>query len=188
MNQQEKQDKFIEIYCIKRLNCWEAIAEEEKSDIETMKKTYKKIDNYLSEKCGSSPQEIKEFYKLPLLDEINTVFTKFTSDRKTGFKTFENFYLWFSNQPKNCHYCKTSEVDLIKLFNNVFKPKKEAWKNGTLQIEKKEPDKGYIPENCVLACVLCNNAKSDLITDKDFEVYFAEPMRLYLLEQIKKTK
>jgi len=192
MNQQEK---FLDLYCFERLNSWKNIADKEKSDIETVKNKYKSLNFYFAKHCNSTEDNIKEYFVSlkPEIDKINSVYQKYTKDRKIGFKGFKNFYNWFimqyEKQKGKCYYCETTEDDLKLLFQKgVFNPKKPAWKNGTLQIEKKEPDKGYFSKNCVLACVLCNNAKSDLISDVDFENIFAEPMKKYLQEKISNLK
>ena len=40
----------------------------------------------------------------------------------------------------------------------------------SFEIDKKKPQGNYNPQNCVLACYPCNNAKSDVFTDKNFKI------------------
>jgi len=183
MNQEEKQEKFLDLCYFERLNEWKKIA---KYDPDNNANKYKSIDAYIAEKCECEVSDIINYREVlkEKIDEIERIKTRCTEEREKGFGSFKNFYEWYLKQPQECHYCKTSQNDLTLLFNNYFKPKKDPWKNGTLQIEKLKPDEGYNPDNCVLACVLCNNAKSDLISDDDFKSKFAEPMREYLQEKI----
>jgi len=58
-----------------------------------------------------------------------------------------------------------------------------------LQIERKDPDGDYCADNCEFACVICNNAKSDMISADDFTTYFVSGIKeywAYIEEEIKK--
>lgn len=184
-----KEEQFIELYSVKRLNEWKAIASHEKcKDIEFIKRKYNSIWGYIAYKINATPQEVSELYsKLKKnIADIQKKYNKFnTKERKEGFKTFEDFLSWYNKQRKECYYCKTSEETIKQLFQSIFKPQKDAWKYGTLQIDRKKPKGGYSKKNCVLACVFCNNAKSDLITDDDFIKYFKKPMSKYLKDKSK---
>lgn len=120
---------------------------------------------------------------------IAVVIKKCTSERQKGFGSKRAFYDWYLTQPKQCHYCESREEDLLKMFQQkIFDPKKTAWKNGTLQIEKKDPSLGYNPDNCVLTCVHCNNAKSDIISYDDWKEFFNAPMKQFLASKLKEIK
>lgn len=80
------------------------------------------------------------------------------------------FLKWWTEQEKKCYYCGIDEGTTKDLFDKeVIHSKKRSF-NGSLQIDKKDSSKGYTPENCVFACVLCNNAKSDMISATDFSI------------------
>ena len=38
-----------------------------------------------------------------------------------------------------------------------------------LEVDRRDNEKGYTLENCVLACSICNNAKSDKFTGEEFK-------------------
>ena len=42
-------------------------------------------------------------------------------------------------------------------------------RGGTLEVDRKDNTKGYEIDNCVLACAVCNNAKSDKFTYEEFK-------------------
>jgi len=105
-------------------------------------------------------------------------------DRIAGFKEFSAFLEWRLSYIKEqkgsiCYYCGIDEVTSNNAFKNKkISSKKRTCKNGVLQIERKDPSKGYNKDNCVLACVLCNNAKSDLLKDSEvFKNIFEKPMK-----------
>lgn len=117
-----------------------------------------------------------------------------------GFKDF--YKNWYKGREKKCHYCGTAEEMLKELFpkkdedNQQNTDKTQSVKThkigskkpsftGTLQIDKKDPDKGYKADNCVLACVLCNNAKSDMINDENFKNYFGEAIGKFVADLYK---
>lgn len=107
-----------------------------------------------------------------------------------GFKNFKNFYSWYETCEKECCYCGTKEADLIKIFRTHEADKKPLYSkkpgfSANLQIEKRNPNKPYHPSNCVLACALCNNAKSDVINDENFSNYFANAVKKFIKDVLK---
>ncbi len=190
----DKERMFIDLYCIKRINEWKQVAENESikdfKDSKELKNIYGSIDGYIAKKIGISINEVAAIRQnlQEEIDNIQEIYNKFNEKRKEGFKTFEVFLEWYRNQDRKCYYCQTSEELLKNLFKNgVFNPKKKAWTKGSLQIEKRDPNVEYSEDNCVLACVFCNNAKSDLMTDEEFKNYFGETMNKYLEFKVKQN-
>ena len=112
-----------------------------------------------------------------------------------GFKDF--YKNWYKGREKKCHYCGTAEEMLKELFpkkdedNQQNTDKTQSVKThkigskkpsftGTLHIDRLNPNLGYKPNNCVFACALCNNAKSDMINAENFKKYFGEKMSEFL--------
>lgn len=96
---------------------------------------------------------------------------------------FEEFISWRIAQKTDgmchCWYCGIDDATVKKAFNSgVISSKKRSF-SGTLQIERLDPDKGYNSANCRYACVLCNNAKSDMISSADFKKYIAPGIAEY---------
>jgi len=79
-----------------------------------------------------------------------------------------SFYTWYENQVKEqqgvCHYCH--------LPGDTWKFYKRRFRNGrrgiSLEVDRKRSSEQYSPENCVLACYPCNNAKSDVFSYREF--------------------
>lgn len=134
---------------------------------------------------------------------------------------FVEFLKWWvstldkDNGQHRCYYCGVEEKESMaalkyatekenKLSHVLLGTKRVTWKTGTLQIDKKDPSpieendteemkvsKGYNADNCVFSCVLCNNAKSDLIPAEQFKSLIAPGIKNYwvkIKEEMDKIK
>ncbi|MFY0606427.1 MAG: hypothetical protein JXR10_06925 [Cyclobacteriaceae bacterium] len=107
--------------------------------------------------------------------------------KNPDFKSFLNsgkraFFEWFEKQPSECGYCGIEENKLEALFSGE-KPTLETKRRRGAKLELERRDSGsneYSEENCIMACYLCNNHKSDLISEEDHKQYFAPKIRQYL--------
>lgn len=63
-----------------------------------------------------------------------------------------------------CHYCGINEKDFIKIWGKFYGGKRGS----TLEVDRTNNEQGYKLANCVLACALCNNAKSDKFSYAEF--------------------
>ena len=70
----------------------------------------------------------------------------------------------YERDGKNCHYCGIKEGDFIPIWGKFYKGRGKI-----LELERKDNEKGYSEENCVLACAICNNAKSNKFTYEEFK-------------------
>ena len=120
--------------------------------------------------------------------DIPIIKAKFNNARKEAFGNDAiNFYDWFKSQNDCCGYCGITQEELHTLFTNNSNTKKlplnDNWsKNdkGTLQIERLDSkDNSYVQSNIILACPLCNNAKSNLIDEVSWRDIFVDSMREY---------
>ena len=112
---------------------------------------------------------------------------------------FESFFAWWCDKTpedgiRKCYYCKIDEDTVRAAFAKdekgkcVISSKKPSF-SGELQIERKDPDGDYCDDNCEFACVICNNAKSDMISAKEFKEFFVPGIKEYwkhIEEEIKK--
>lgn len=98
---------------------------------------------------------------------------------KFGFGTFQNFYEWYIKEPKKCCYCEITQDELKCLWkekHNLLSSKKFT---EALHIERLDANKPYCKDNCRLACAVCNNAKSDMISEQDFRKCFVEGIKKF---------
>lgn len=97
------------------------------------------------------------------------------------FPVFLEWWLSEMDDSGNCHccYCGVSESTVRSAFSmGIIHSKKPSF-SGNLQIERMDPLGGYNKNNCRFACVICNNAKSDMISRDDFVEYFADGIKRY---------
>ena len=182
-------EKYIEYVCIYRVKSWY----KEISLIEEVKETEDELRNKYSNKGGISAW-LAEKLEMNLIDlgnlesdnnimnekaKIDKLFkNQFTEERKNGFGSFKDFYEWYIKQEDRCFYCDISSETLKLLFDSQ---KLSSTKfNSTLHIERLNPKEKYSKENCRLACSLCNNTKSDLISKANYKKYFAATMSEFL--------
>jgi len=111
----------------------------------------------------------------------------YNESRASFFANPDDLLKWFNDQHSRCGYCSVTQDDLKKIAVNrgtSDKPNitlngKTKRSKGTLEIEKKDPSQGYTHKNCILACPLCNNAKSNLIDENGWRTYFVPSMQSY---------
>ncbi len=70
------------------------------------------------------------------------------------FKISYDYFLEMSQKP--CIYCGTEKSNVFELKRLAFNYKRY---NG---IDRVDSNLGYVPDNCVPCCKICNRAKSDL--------------------------
>lgn len=80
----------------------------------------------------------------------------------------QRFYQWYDGQlerqNQSCHYCQLPG-DTTEYYGKFFR---EGRRGKNLEVDKMDSTKPYSPDNCVLACYPCNNAKSDVFSYEDF--------------------
>jgi len=115
----------------------------------------------------------------------------FNEDRVKFFGNYEECMGWFEEQNSKCGYCAITQEELHKIVKgrggNLTLNKGKKRSKGTLEIERKDSTKVYDYDNCILACPLCNNAKSNLINEENWRDIFVEPMRQYYREVLGKS-
>lgn len=140
-----------------------------------------------------------------LRDKLQEDSTAFKSDFETflkwwineehgGYKKITKQQARDKNGYKKCFYCGITEEKLNYILCNCFdsddknpykkykyhKSKKgEGWNSPNMEIERLDPNGGYNDKNCVFACSLCNNAKTDIIEASDFIENIAPSFKKY---------
>ena len=116
--------------------------------------------------------------------EIQKIKSKYTKKRAEDFGSIVDFYDWYKKQSQTCGYCGITQDELKELFaeKNRTLPlnSKKKRASGTLEIERRNSASNtYDASNMILACPLCNNAKSNLIDEESWKSLFVSPMRRY---------
>lgn len=189
----EKQESdFLEWFSLRKINDFKAIAEEEGMngpDVARLaKKKYGTVYAYIgiTKLALSSREESKALYdKLKdRIAAIQLISEKFFNNkhRMEGFGSFDKFYHWYKDEPRECFYCGLTEADSA-LYYELIKEDRTKYGKGdstrgkTLEIDRKENKKGYNGENCEIACYYCNNAKSDVFEWQIFKRNIAPQIR-----------
>ncbi len=66
---------------------------------------------------------------------------------------------------RRCHYCGIEEKDVVPLWGRFYGQDKRGRR---LEFDRKDNEKDYHVENCVLVCAVCDCAKSDKFTYEEF--------------------
>lgn len=108
------------------------------------------------------------------------------------FDDFNAFYKWhqiqYETQASKCYYCDTDEDVISELFSKKFQHIKRNKRGKHLEIERKNSVNNlYNKDNCVLACVFCNNDKSDIFNEKEYFEYLKD-RKGFLINEYKKLK
>jgi 5-methylcytosine-specific restriction endonuclease McrA len=87
---------------------------------------------------------------------------------KEWLEDWNKFFVWykkrFTKQDGLCEYCHLPG-DTIMNYKKHFRKGRRGF---NLEVDRKDPKGKYSPENCVLACYPCNNAKSDVFSYNEF--------------------
>ena len=100
----------------------------------------------------------------------NEILKKFYIEKYFPTHVFPlNKFIELFNNPaeQKCFYCGITDEIVKSLINcnEIFKKRERGHK---LEIDRKEANKEYTPENSVLCCYWCNNAKTDEFSFQEF--------------------
>jgi hypothetical protein len=116
----------------------------------------------------------EQFYELAktLAEEIEVArkVRRLYLRKKITSITIPEFYQWYMNANKKCHYCNISEPELYVLFELLKDKNKRPTRGKSLELERKVANSSYNDlDNLVLCCYMCNNAKSDFFGHEEFK-------------------
>ncbi len=176
-------DKYFELCYIRRIHEFAKIDQYKEWTLGKARKEYNSLDEFYRTEL-----EISQDMLIQLRVEFkrfNDLYSKyFNEQRKELFENQKKFLEWYDKQKESCNYCEITQTDLLKIVairnGNLTLNKKTKRSKGTLEIEKLNPEKGYTFENSVLSCPFCNNAKSNLISENDWRMFFVPVMKKYL--------
>ncbi|MCK4358588.1 MAG: DUF4332 domain-containing protein [Candidatus Cloacimonetes bacterium] len=143
-----------------------------KEDYEDMKKIRKR-NEYFNFWLG----DVKKNKDKETIKNNKEVVKKMKIKFKNYFENELNFdefkkEIFFKDNEKDkriCYYCGISEAQIEILVNEFKIRTKRFYSRGkTMEIDQREPEKGYNESNIVLACYWCNNAKSDEFDEYEF--------------------
>ena len=189
-----EQEIYFELRYVQKITNFKNIAKYENVEENIIRDQFRdrKVSDYILEKINSTLN-----IELSSLDNIVAYFKDYkkwhdlyySNERKIFFSNPLELVKWFNDQDNTCGYCGVTQSELNEVVkrrgNNLTLNKKKKRSRGTLEIERKKPakkgakDNGYRYDNCILACPLCNNAKSNLIDEDCWRELFVEPIQKY---------
>ena len=78
---------------------------------------------------------------------------------------FPEFYEWYKERQDSCHYCKSDPKSVSKFLKT--RNNKRTNRGARLEVDRLKDHIGYKESNCVMACYICNNAKSDFLSENE---------------------
>lgn len=102
------------------------------------------------------------------------------SARKRGLEaplTNTEYREWFKSQKQVCGYCSSD----LTTINNYLKKIGIQKSFRRLSVDRKNSDKGYVLDNIILACYLCNISKQAIFSHSDF----VEIAQKYIIPKLK---
>ncbi len=183
---------YFDLYFRKRITGHKKIDEYKKWELGKSKTVYKSLDQFFLEELSIDKNKLNQIRSD--FEEFKNLYDKyFYEDRKEMFDNHEAFLAWYKKQMNKsneipCGYCGITEPKLKLIVKNrggkLTLNKKSKRSRGTMEIERVNSNKGYTNDNCIMACPLCNNAKSNLISERDWRDYFVESMKKYYEKEL----
>lgn len=175
-------DKYFELCYTKRIHEFSKIDQYKKWADGAARTKYKSLDDFYITELEINKEKLNQLradYK-----KFNDLYSRyFNEQRRELFEEAKSFLKWYDEQNESCNYCEISQSDLYRIVEsrngNLTLNLKTKRSKGTLEIEKRDPNKGYTFSNSILACPFCNNAKSNLISEEDWRKFFVPAMKNY---------
>jgi hypothetical protein len=112
---------------------------------------------------------------------VKTLYSRKKHGLLGGFSSATELVDWWMNkideQNGCCAYCETSIGLISELIDaGLLKTRKvntDGKRGPCLELERKNANGGYSPENCALICYYCNNDKSYVYSEDEYRQFFA---------------
>jgi len=172
-------DKFIELYLIKCYLDDKSLKNVSSENFKTFNYNDSEIHRCIKAFQVGKGQDIFENEAVSNLDNVITEW--FKVNELINYKNFflhkriinkDEFIAFYGDDEKNrkCEYCDISEQEInLLLDQGLIYTKRLRTRGLSMEIDRIEPNKGYVEGNIVLCCYWCNNAKTDEFSAKEFK-------------------
>ena len=100
---------------------------------------------------------------------VRGLWVNFKSHKTNGKHNFDidedTFSAWYVSQSRSCVYCGLELSDVIKVLK-ILKVNKHPKR---MEIDRKDSNLGYVVDNIVLACTICNFHKGQFFNFDEFK-------------------
>lgn len=127
---------------------------------------------------------------------------RFKEKHKAGFSGANEFAAWcierLQEQNGCCDYCKTS-MQLIRriigavrsnddrtIFHTFRGVRGGGIRGLNFEVDQRNPELGYGPDNCTLVCYFCNNDKSYVYAEGEYREFFGPARHAHFLSVAKR--
>lgn len=116
-----------------------------------------------------SDSKIKEWAERKWNNTIRDRIKKEGRDKKKNFNK-KTFIDWFTGKIKKNPICEYYKIPNNKIKGTYWEKRKTKRPQTRiyLEVDRQKPTGDYNVGNCVLACFICNNAKSDVFQYEEF--------------------
>jgi hypothetical protein len=92
----------------------------------------------------------------------------FVENRLIDKKIFTDWY-GDDTKDRSCEWCKITKHEINVLIEvGKIHTKRLSTRGRDMEVDRKEPNKGYEDGNLALCCYWCNNAKTDEFSEEEF--------------------
>jgi hypothetical protein len=175
-------DRYFKLCYTERIHEFAKIDEYKKWTVGTARTKYKTLDEFYQTELEINQEELNHLRTD--FKRFNDLYSRyFNEQRKELFEKPKAFLEWYDKQKESCNYCGITQSELHRIVKlrdgKLTLNQKTKRSKGTLEIEKLNANLGYTFNNSVLSCPLCNNAKSNLISEDDWRAFFVPAMKEY---------
>lgn len=126
--------------------------------------------DFISKELGVPKSTLSLWYEDLKEERTKIALARTLWARKQFDVAFNDFYQWHLSTERKCNYCGITEARIAEMIAaGKLGTKRLPTRGRTLELDRKRPNEAYTPDNLVLACYWCNNAKTDTFTEEEFK-------------------
>lgn len=119
-----------------------------------------------------------------MVKDLDSAIEKWMKEHEQDLKQYKNYFVenrlidkkvftaWYGEDSvdRACEWCKITKNEIIELIEaGQINTKRLSTRGRDMEVDRREPNKGYEEGNLALCCYWCNNAKTDEFSEEEFE-------------------
>lgn len=125
----------------------------------------KDSDNFCEAPVSELDKVVKSWFESNDINEYKSFFLRYKIISEEDFKDFykEDHF------DRECKFCEIKESEILDLRDKgLIQTKRLSNRGVKMEVDRLEPNNGYIKGNIVTCCYWCNNAKTDEFSAEEF--------------------